>query len=279
MHFARSICLWVLASVTLGGCGSSYHAPGRAADMSQFGGLPPIGASHIDPKVIEARRVPPSTTLPATLAIVRVQESGYRSRSLQSYGNGAYSVVTQRGVETDDDVLTIRRWPGIRDVTAVNRLLLPRQLDSSLELRRAAAALGAELLLLYTFDTTIRHDDHAAPVSVLTLGLFPTTTTRAQTTASAVILDVGTGYVYGVAEASSRKSELNNEWTDEEAAESTCRRAERDALNQLIPSLEQAWRTGSYAARPSHPTGAYQHHAHRREPRATLPEGSVYLTR
>ena len=84
---------------------------------------------------------------------MRIQESGYRSESAQGVGSGAYSVVTARDIETEQDINTISKLHGVAGVVTLNRLLLPKPLSSDLDLREAAGKLQADAILIYTIAT------------------------------------------------------------------------------------------------------------------------------
>jgi hypothetical protein len=216
-------------------------APGRAAELSIFGGPVTRQDQLTDPGVREVLVKEPLATFPASMAVARVQAPGYRNYCIGSYGSGRYSVVTTHDVETPADFERLQKLPMVRSVSPVSRLLLPDKLDTSDELRRAGAAVGADIMLVYTFDTVYKSDDLAPPIKILTLGLFPTYSIKVNTTASAVLLDVRNGYVYGCAEASSKRSTIGNAWTDEAAADGARKRAEREALDGLLGNLEKAW--------------------------------------
>src|SRR5688500_19227608 len=63
-------------------------------------------------------------------------------------------------------------------------MLLPDPLDSDKEIRVAASRLQADLVLVYTFDTSFFDINVAKPLTVITLGLSPTRRITAATTAS-----------------------------------------------------------------------------------------------
>ena len=149
---------------------------------------------------------------PATLALVRVQESGYRSESASSVGQGAYSVVTTRDIETEKDLDTISKLPGVGGVATLNRLLLPQSLSSDLDLREAAAKLQTEAILLYTIATEFSDNEVFAPLTTLTLGLAPNKRYKINSTASAILMDTKTGYIYGALEESQTRSGLTIAW-------------------------------------------------------------------
>ena len=150
----RPVACAFLASFLLTSC-ATYTTPGRQADLSTF----------TDPRVKKAFTAKPAIRFPANLAIVRVQASGYRSESVQGVGSGAYSVVTTRDIETEQDFDTIGKLPGIAGVVTLNRLLLPRELSSDLDLREAAAKLQTDAVLIYTVATEFRDNDIIPPLT------------------------------------------------------------------------------------------------------------------
>ena len=194
-----------------------------------------------DPAVRAVLAAKPQAAFPTGVAVVRVQESGYRTRTAAGYGGGKYCVVTTRDVEKDEHFDRLSRLPQISGVAPLNRLLLPSLFQSDLELRQAAAALRADVLLVYTLDTTFRIDESAAPLTVISLGLAPNKTARVITTASAVLLDTRSGYVYGVAESTEKSSQLTSSWTSEETVDQSRQRTETAAFDKLVGELEKTW--------------------------------------
>ena len=77
-------------------------------------------------------------------------------------------------MENPGQVARLARLPAVTRLAPVNRLLLPHELKSDVELRQAAATLRADMLLVYTLDTTFRVQDKLAPLSVVTLSFRPT---------------------------------------------------------------------------------------------------------
>ena len=209
-----------LMALAVGGCAASYATPGRAADMKLFGAAAAASRDQqTDGSVSKVIERQPLAKLPTAIAVIRVQAPGYSSETAQSWGGGAYSVVTTRDVENMDAALArLNRLPQVSGVAPVNRLLLPPEFHSDLELRQAAAALHADMLLVYTLDTTFHVQDVAAPLSVVTLGLSPNEVAHVVCTASAVLLDTRNGYVYGIAEATDRQQQLASAWTSGDRA-------------------------------------------------------------
>lgn len=224
----------VLTTALLGlaGCSVAYTTPGAGMQMDA------LAKGDIRER-LERR---PAANFPANLAVARVQASGYRSYTQQSYGKGRYSVVTTRDIESPADFERIARLPRVAGVAPVSRLLLPERLDSDEDLRVAAASLRADMLLVYTFDTHFATDESVlAPLRVFYLGLLPDQMAKITTTASAAIFDVRTGFVYGAAEATAREEHITSVWTNSAAVDQSRQQTERKAFGQLLGELETAW--------------------------------------
>ncbi|MCX5661296.1 MAG: hypothetical protein NTW19_16565 [Planctomycetota bacterium] len=221
------------------GC-NSYVTPGRGADMSTFGFN---REALTDASVQKKLELKPLASFPATLAVVRVQESGYSSYRGHGYGEGKYSIVTARDseVETDATFNRIARMPQVTAIAMLNRMVLPPNLTTDLQLREAAATLHADIVLIYTVDSVFRSNDALKPLSAVTLGLSPNVGVHVTSTASAVLMDTRNGYVYAVAEATSKKGQLANAWTDEDAVDQSRRAAEAESLQKLVAEIERTW--------------------------------------
>lgn len=222
-------------------CGCSvYRTPGRGADFSLF--------ADQDIEAILVRR--PAARPPVNLATVRIQEPGYHSRTARGVGSGNYSVVTVRDVEREEDLQRLAELQHVDQVAPMNRLLVNERLESIEPLRRAAAALHADLLLIYTFDTEFYVGDMFTPLTVISLGISPNKSVRVTCTASAVVLDVRTAYVYGACETTARREQLASAWTSQSAVDSSRLKAERQAYEQLLGELEKLWPAVVNATQP-----------------------------
>lgn len=226
----RPLILSALGALFLCSC-ATYVTPGRQADLSTF----------TDSRVKKAFVARPAIRFPANLAVVRIQESGYRSESAQGVGSGAYSVVTSRDIETEQDIDTISKLPGVAGVVTLNRLLLPKSLSSDLDLREAAAKLQAEAVLVYTLATEFSDRDVIAPLTTLTLGLAPNKRYKINSTASAILMDTKTGYIYGALEEGDSRSGLTIAWGSSNAIDAARKKAERAAFDKLLISFQPFW--------------------------------------
>jgi hypothetical protein len=220
-----------------------YTTPGPAADMKAFGVTPADEREQLtDYKIQQELDRKPLATFPANICIARVQGSGYRSYGNQSFGAGAYSVVLTRDVETDEQLQKIAELPMIAGLAPVNRMLLTSNLKSDMELRQAAAKLHAQILLIYTLDTHFYNQNNASPADVITFGFGKHQKVRITSTASAALLDVRNGYVYGVAEASAQHEQPTTSWNNKKKADESRLAAESEAFDKLVTELTRTWK-------------------------------------
>ena len=223
----------LLCSGWLLGC-ASYTTPGAGVSIASI--------SKADADIGELLKAEPAASFPARMAMARVQGSGYASKTQQCYGHGRYCVVTARDVESEEQFSRLGRLPQIAGLAPMSRLLLPTDLGSLKDLRVAAAALKADLLLVYTLDTAFRVDDSGiAPLTLITLGVLPTKKAKVSTTASAVVFDVRTGFIFGIAEATATEQQRGSLWTTPEAIDAARLAAEKSAFQKLVEELEALW--------------------------------------
>lgn len=206
-----------------------YTTPGRPADMSTF----------TNPKVKKAYVARPAIRFPANIAVVRVQESGYHSDNVKGYGSGAYSVVTTRDIEKASDAENLQKLPGIEGVVTLNRLMLPQSLNTDEDLREAAARLQADAILLYTVSTQFRNDNVVPPLTALSLGILSVNKYEVSSSASAVLMDVRTGYIYGALEEGNDRSGGSFIF---DGSDCIRKNAERAAFEKLLVSFDPFWR-------------------------------------
>ena len=225
-------CLSFLAS----SC-ATYTTPGRGANMAQF--KPATASEESVAAIFERRSVAP---FPANIAVVRVQEPAYGSYSIHNVvGSGGYSIVTVRDIETEADFERLAKLPMVAGVAPFNRLLVPGKLEGAESLRKVAAELHADLVLVYTIDTVFKENDQGGPLTLVSLGLLPTVIASVDSTASAILLDTRTGYLYGVAEGSCRESGHTNAWWSEATIGVFRRETERKSFDKLLGEFERTW--------------------------------------
>ena len=221
--------------VLVSGCASSYIPPGGRADLAAVG----------SPSMKESFAAKPAALFPAAVAAVRVQAPGYQSYSTRReggvYGEGRYSVITVKEVEDAADLERVARLPEVAGLITISTLLLPARLQSGQELREAAARLKADMVLLYTFETSFHNDDLSTALNVVTLGLSPTRRVFVRVAASALLIDTRTGFIYAALEANEKRQVLSNAWESGAAADRARLSAEKSAFKSLVGEFESRW--------------------------------------
>lgn len=211
---------------------AKYVTPGAAVNLEAIS----------DYSIKERFQTKPASPFPARIAMVRVQKSGYYSHGNRGYGSGGFSVVTTRDIEKDEHLEKISSLPDVAGLGTINRLLIPSKLESVKDLRLAAASLHADMLLLYTLDTSFKIKGQAlGPLSVITLGFLPNKKAFVTTTASAVLYDVRTGYVYGLAEGTHTTSHIASTWSKSQAIDNARLETEKEAFSKLIDEFTITW--------------------------------------
>jgi hypothetical protein len=229
-----TILIAVASIALLSGC-ASYIPPGGRADL----------AAISSPSMKESFAAKPAAGFPAGIAAVRIQapryQSYYTEREGGVYGQGRYSIITVKEVEEDADIQRIAKLPQVGGLITLSTLLLPAQLQSDRELREAAARLKADMVLLYTFDTSVHSRDASAALNVVTLGLSPTRRVFVHVAASALLIDTRTGFIYAALEANEKRQVLSNAWESNESADRARRDAEKAAFKALVSEFEKNW--------------------------------------
>lgn len=213
-------------------CAVKYVTPGAGVNLTAIN----------EQSIKERFETKPASPFPARIAIARIQQSGYYSHGNQSYGDGAYSVVTTRDVEDDAHFDKLASLPDVAGLTTLNRLLIPSDLESIKDLRKAAASLHADMLFLYTLDTAFRIKGKSlGPLSLVTLGFLPNKEAYVTTTASAVVFDVRTGHVYGMAEQTHKTSHIASMWSTTQAIDNARLETEKASFSKLIDEFPDVW--------------------------------------
>ena len=159
------------------------------------------------------------------------------------HGSGRYSVITVREVEDETDLERIANLPNVGGLISLPTLLLPHQLTSDQELREAAARLKADMVFIYTFNTSFHNDDLSKALNAITLGLSPTRKVFARVAASALLLDTRTGFIYAAFETNEKREVWTSAWESRESADRARRDAEKAAFKALTLEVEKLWPT------------------------------------
>jgi hypothetical protein len=221
-------------ALLLSGC-ATYIPPGGKADLQTFA----------PPDIQAGFAAKPTNPFPASIAVVRVQASAYNNYYLQqrggTYGSGRYSVVLAKEVGEDSQLERVGKLQQVAGLVSINRMLLPERLEGDREIRGAASRLQADLVFLYTFDTSFFDTDMAKPLSVITLGLSPTRKISAVTTCSALLIDTRTGYIYSAYEVTERAETFSTSWGSRDSADEARRKNEQEAFKKLIDEFATTW--------------------------------------
>ena len=259
------------------GCAANYTTPAGGVSLADidgsatsesYGGLTP-GTSPTrtrDSEIRDFYRRAPASPFPANIAITRIQDSGYWTNTIHSHDGGRYSVVTVRDVESDEAYETIASLPLVRNIAPIGRILLPPKTDSLHDLRRSAARLRADLILIYTLDTRFTVDGNPlGPLSTISLGLIPNQRAHVTSTAAGVVMDVRTGFIYGTTEASETVQQRASLWSTRLVIDSARMKAEQQAFDAFVIAFEDLWkdildehaRKSAGAHRPEAPGSRY----------------------
>lgn len=214
---------------------ATYIPPGAKADLQTFA----------PPDIQAGFAAKPTNPFPASIAIVRVQAPTYTNYYLQqrggNYGSGRYSVILTKEADEDAQLEKITKLQNVAGLVTINRMLLPERLEGDKEIRGAASRLQADLLFLYTFDTSFFDTDKAKPLSLISLGLSPTRKISAVTTCSALLIDTRTGYIYSAYEVTEKAETFSTSWGSRDTADETRRNNEREAFKKLINEFATSW--------------------------------------
>jgi hypothetical protein len=253
--FSAIALLLAVMAASLGGC-ASYVVPGGPADFRALGITASEQEARTDAVIAVAMSREPAASFPARIAVARLQDAGYRNYSGYGYGSGRVTVQTVRDVESDEDFQRLADLPQVAGIAQLNRLVLPNTINDAEDLRVAAAQVKADMLLVYTFDTKFGVETIVPVLGTITLGLFPSEESRVNTTCSLALIDVRTGYIYGLGESSAKAEQLASGWTSSTAIDQSRRRAEAEAFTGAVDEFVSLWQgIAAEYSRPASPIG------------------------
>lgn len=147
------------------------------------------------------------------------------------------------GIRTEEESADLRcldSLPRVQQLSMINPMHI--QWGHPQSYYSAARSMNADILILYQVRSgRVYHGVTIPLLGVLTLGLFPNEYRQAFATASALILDARTGYLYGTIEMSSSAWRLANGWTGDDQDDSIALRARQHAIADFGKALPQAW--------------------------------------
>jgi len=217
----RLLFLLPFMALLLAGCGT-YETPPPRACLNALA----------EPSLKKAYGARPLAKFPAALAVVR----------LQGNGRCAGSDSMQLSLDTEKTKERLSRLPGVSGVVRLNKLVLADEIKSDVDVRTAAAKLHADLLLLYTVDTTFRTNDRMGLLTVCSLGLLPTFHYETRSTVAGVLMDTQSGYIYGAVEEEATRSGMSNGWFKAWIQDGSAARTQQDAFGKALTSFEELWK-------------------------------------
>lgn len=211
------------------GC-ASYTTPGGPVKLAEI--------SRVDDEMASRQ---PSPKFPASIGVVRVQAPRYASASTGSYGKGAFSLVTAQELIGDPQLAAIGGWASVGKVQTLDPNLLPSKFDSLDDLRLAAAKLQIDVLLVTTVDTVFAAGGKTfGPSADFKLGKSGSDA-AIRSTASAVFIDVRTGFSYGEAQAGAQATDLAAAGASDKSLDKLRLDTERQAFDAFLAEAQTTW--------------------------------------
>lgn len=211
------------------GC-ASYPAPGGPARLDA---LSPNNPSESEQA---------ASRFPARIAIARVQSADYQSFSARGHGKGAFTVVDAQELLSAEQIQHFSAWPSASEPVVIAVPEPSERFESIKALRMAAAIRQADVLLSYTVDTAFEINGRKfSPASKIPLDLGAKADAAIAVAASAVFIDVRSGFVYGLVEASAQAADLAAAWASPAAIDQKRLSIERQAIAQLLLKAEATW--------------------------------------
>jgi hypothetical protein len=207
-------------------CSSYVNSPKVAAERAA------TAKAFSDPLIARAYNAKPTMRFPARIAIAPQCDGAQQElRRLDAAGK----------------LDTLRAMPSVAAFVPVNPLVIsdgdekPIWNKTDLLVREAAAKLHADAVFLLKVETNITDGKLFAPLTTVSLGLFPNNRAEVIATALAALVDTRTGYIYGTLERSAGRSCLTISW-DDFTRDRTIQRASGDAVKKLLSDVPDFWR-------------------------------------
>jgi hypothetical protein len=192
----------------------------------------------------------PAARLPARIAVARLESResapGWRHKPAQPGSTNNVVLAAKADPVTSAAYQRLAALPEVSDLTPLNSLVAAQSIDSQAALREAAANVQADLVYAYTFDSYSRSHTALSGIVMLSLGLLgflPLVTIEVETTASGALIDVRSGYIYGVADATEKVKGTSNTWNESDDIGRVRAKAETAAFEKLNAEFEQRWQS------------------------------------
>ena len=222
-----TLLIALTAALTFSGCAAKYinsPAVARARDAKR--------AEFSDPLIARATNAKPTMPFPATIAIAANDHSVREHiRALSALGK----------LDGLDSLPHLARTVMVSPVV-VSDTDQEHRISADLRLREAAAKLHADAVLIIANESQLTDGDLVAPLTALSLGLFPNKRYELISTAFAALVDTRTGYIYGTNEKSRARTGLTMSWGSDDVIRRARSKAEREAMEKLFADFPAFWR-------------------------------------
>ena len=216
----------IAAALFASGCTSYVNSPAVARSLEAK------RAAFSDPLIARAFNAKPTIHFPATIAVAsNGRDTRDHLRAISAYG-------------------TLDTWsslPQLARIAIISPVLTEgygsrNDPKADLRLREAAAKLHADAVLILATETQATDGKIIAPLTALSLGLFPNKRYELISTALAALVDTRTGYIYGTIEKSRARSGITMEWGGDDVIHRARSKVEREAMEKLFADFPAFWR-------------------------------------
>ena len=215
------------AALTFSGCAAKYinsPAVARAREAKR--------AEFSDPLIARATNAKPTMQFPATIAIAANDQTVREHiRALSALGK----------LDGLDSLPQLARTVIVSPVV-VGDTDQEHRISADLRLREAAAKLHADAVLIIANESQLTDGSVVAPLTALSLGLFPNKRYELISTAFTALVDTRTGYIYGTNEKSRARTGLTMSWGSDDVIHRARSKAEREAMEKLFADFPAFWR-------------------------------------
>src|SRR5215207_5273737 len=214
-------------AIALSACSSYVNSPKVAAERAA------TAKAFSDPLIARAYHAKPSMRFPARIAIAPQCDTAQQEL---------------RRLDAKGKLEPLRSLPSVAAFVPLKPLIIaegdgkPAWNKTDLLVREAAAKLHADAVFLLKVETNITDGKLFAPLTTVSLGLFPNNRAEVIATALAALVDTRTGYIYGTLERSAGRSCLTISW-DDFTRDRTIQRASSDAVKKLMSDVPDLWRS------------------------------------
>jgi len=206
--------------LTLAACNEYYTPPTTSLPMTQG----PSDAPQDNPQAS------PTVRFPARVAVARIERSG----NFFHLDSGAIE-------EDPAHAAKAAALPGVRGFVPLNRVALTGSVKSYRELDREAMKLGADILVVYRYDTEVAVNDAFEPLTIATLGLAPTINHKTSSVVTLMVRDARTGYIYGVMEERADRKGVAMAMTLGGSGQDSKEDTRKQAMDRLMERLPAFW--------------------------------------